>query len=133
MARSGLREGFHGSPFLWLLGPGSAPDGVKGRNTPGAAIPVLPFPPPQRKSPFPAVPALIPKSQCSQFPSPWFSLQLEDEALKFIGAHCPELVTLNLQTCLVSGTAQDSLMECAPSPAHGALVTSSSLVALEGH
>uniref|UniRef100_A0A8C7EF72 F-box/LRR-repeat protein 2 n=1 Tax=Nothoprocta perdicaria TaxID=30464 RepID=A0A8C7EF72_NOTPE len=29
-----------------------------------------------------------------------FSLQLEDEALKYIGAHCPELVTLNLQTCL---------------------------------
>uniref|UniRef100_A0A8C2YM28 F-box/LRR-repeat protein 20 n=1 Tax=Chinchilla lanigera TaxID=34839 RepID=A0A8C2YM28_CHILA len=26
--------------------------------------------------------------------------QLEDEALKYIGAHCPELVTLNLQTCL---------------------------------
>uniref|UniRef100_A0A8C2WZT2 F-box and leucine rich repeat protein 20 n=1 Tax=Cyclopterus lumpus TaxID=8103 RepID=A0A8C2WZT2_CYCLU len=25
--------------------------------------------------------------------------QLEDEALKHIGAHCPELVTLNLQTC----------------------------------
>ncbi|GAB5580991.1 F-box/LRR-repeat protein 20 isoform X2 [Prionailurus iriomotensis] len=25
---------------------------------------------------------------------------LEDEALKYIGAHCPELVTLNLQTCL---------------------------------
>lgn len=28
--------------------------------------------------------------------------QLEDEALKQIGAHCPELVTLNLQTCSVS-------------------------------
>lgn len=28
--------------------------------------------------------------------------QLEDEALKHIGAHCPELVTLNLQTCSVS-------------------------------
>uniref|UniRef100_A0A8C5NL88 Uncharacterized protein n=1 Tax=Junco hyemalis TaxID=40217 RepID=A0A8C5NL88_JUNHY len=59
--------------------------------------------------------------------------QLEDEALKFIGAHCPELVTLNLQTCLVSGTAQDSLMECSHAPAHGALGTSSSLLALQGH
>lgn len=29
-------------------------------------------------------------------------LQLEDEALKHIGAYCPELVTLNLQTCSVS-------------------------------
>lgn len=29
-------------------------------------------------------------------------LQLEDEALKHIGTHCPELVTLNLQTCSVS-------------------------------
>lgn len=28
--------------------------------------------------------------------------QLEDEALKHIGAHCPKLVTLNLQTCSVS-------------------------------
>jgi len=35
----------------------------------------------------------------SDFPS-----QLEDEALKYIGANCPELVTLNLQTCLVSTT-----------------------------
>lgn len=34
---------------------------------------------------------------------PFHSLpQLEDEALKHIGAHCPELVTLNLQTCSVS-------------------------------
>lgn len=98
--------------FMAVLSSGcSAPDGVKSRNTPGAAAPVLHFPPAQRKSPFPAVPASIPGSQCSQFPSLWFLFQLEDEALKFIGAHCPELVTLNLQTCLVSGTAQDSLLE----------------------
>ena len=31
-----------------------------------------------------------------------FPPQLEDEALKHIGAYCPELVTLNLQTCSVS-------------------------------
>jgi len=36
-----------------------------------------------------------------------FSFQLEDEALKYIGAHCPELVTLNLQTCLVSKASPD--------------------------
>lgn len=37
----------------------------------------------------------------------FFSFQLEDEALKYIGAHCPELVTLNLQTCLVSKPPSD--------------------------
>uniref|UniRef100_A0ACB8ETV1 Uncharacterized protein n=1 Tax=Sphaerodactylus townsendi TaxID=933632 RepID=A0ACB8ETV1_9SAUR len=39
-------------------------------------------------------------SWCDQVTKDGIQALLEDEALKYIGAHCPELVTLNLQTCL---------------------------------
>ncbi|KAK1805544.1 hypothetical protein P4O66_019217 [Electrophorus voltai] len=40
------------------------------------------------------------------------SHQLEDEALKHIGAHCPELVTLNLQTCSQQITDEGLITIC---------------------